>query len=99
MSWRWLAAGMTTAAGAVWLQGCAATCNATDQKLASLRRGMSYAEAIAVMGCTGRPLPAAEDSAVSSREWNGPGLTMTATQLDFLDGQLLYYTVQPRGGL
>jgi hypothetical protein len=83
------------------VSGCASTCSATPDKLAALRRGMTYSEATAVMGCPGGPI-APENTAsqeVSTIEWNGPSLIFMATQIDFLDDRLLYYVVKTRGGL
>jgi hypothetical protein len=35
---------------------------------------------------------------VSTVEWTGPGTIFTATQLDFRDDRLLFYTTRSRGG-
>jgi hypothetical protein len=82
--------------------GCASSCSASAEKLASLQRGMGYDEATGVMGCPGtqvgtrvRPDP----SYVSTVEWNGPDRGMVSrTQLDFRDGHLLSFTTGNRGG-
>ena len=54
--------------------GCASSCSATPDKLAALKRGMSYGEATGVMGCTGTQVtPNGPDTAeMSSVEWDGP---------------------------
>lgn len=98
--WRALAAVSMVVATAL-VSGCASTCSATSEKLAALRRGMSYAEASAVMGCRGSALPpnGTASAEVSTIEWNGPDSVFTATQIDFLDGRLLYYVVRRRGAL
>ena len=82
------------------LPACTSTCTATDEKLALLRRGMSQAEAVGIMGCTGSLVaPAGTDDDVSSLEWRGPGTVVMATQLDFQHDRLLYYVTRARGGL
>jgi hypothetical protein len=82
------------------VSGCAATCGATSDKLAALQRGMSYEESTRIMGCSGSLIspqgPASGE--VSTIEWNGPGSIFMATQLDFLDDHLLFYTTRSRGG-
>jgi hypothetical protein len=88
-----LAAGASTT-------GCSTGCSANADKLAALQRGMSYDQAIQVMGCTGKQVtPNGPDSAdVSTVEWNGPNRGMVSrTQLDFRDGLLLSYTGSNRG--
>jgi hypothetical protein len=81
--------------------GCALTCSASDQKLAELRRGMTYGEASQVMGCPGWVVsdytPTTGDYATV--EYNGPSSLFMRTRLDFLQGKLLYYTTEARGGL
>ena len=81
--------------------GCAQTCGATAEKLASLRAGMSYQETAAIMGCpgdaasTGAPTP----GEMSSVLWSGPdSLLFTYTQLEFFDGRLLWYSTVSKGG-
>jgi hypothetical protein len=89
-----LAAGASTT-------GCAAGCSATADKLASLKRGMSYDEAAGVMGCPGKQVtPNGPDTAQTSTvEWSGPERgAVSRTQLDFRDGRLLSYTSDNRGG-
>jgi hypothetical protein len=87
-------------AASVLVSGCAATCGATSGKLAALQRGMSYEETTKIMGCSGSLVspqgPASGE--VSTIEWNGPGSIVMATQLDFLDDRLLFYTTYARGG-
>jgi hypothetical protein len=86
----------------ILVSGCAATCEANPQKLALLRRGMSYDETAAVMGCPGQLV--SEQSPLSSDyatvEWNGPdSIFFKRTQIDFLYGKLLSYTTENRGAL
>jgi hypothetical protein len=82
--------------------GCAVGCGATSDRLASLRRGMSYDEASAVMGCPGTLLtnPDPAGGAFAIVEWSGPDSRVFSwTQLDFLDGKLLSYSTGRRGAL
>jgi hypothetical protein len=101
--WRSAVVGTYLAVSAgVLVSGCAATCGANPQKLALLRRGMSYAETSRIMGCPGELVsdqsPLAADYATV--EWNGPeSIFFKRTQIDFLDGKLLYYTTENRGAL
>ena len=86
----------------VLVSSCAATCGANPQKLALLRRGMSYDETTAVMGCPGQLV--SEQSPLSGDyatvEWNGPdSIFFKRTQIDFLYGKLLSYTTENRGAL
>jgi hypothetical protein len=93
-------ASLGVAAG-VLLSGCADTCGATLAKLATLQRGMSYDETSRIMGCYGRSVsPRGSTKAdVSVLEWNGPGsILLVATQVDFIDDRLLYYTTYSRTG-
>jgi hypothetical protein len=81
--------------------GCAPSCSASADKLAALKRGMSYDEATQVMGCSGTQVtpnaPATPE--VSSVEWDGPEHgVVSRTQLDFRDGHLLSFTTDNRGG-
>jgi len=97
--WTTSCAGLAAAAS-VLLSGCAGSCGATSDKLAALQRGMSYEETTRIMGCSGSlvsPQGPASDE-VSTIEWNGPGSILMATQLDFLDNRLLFYTTHARGG-
>ena len=78
--------------------GCASSCSATADKLAALKRGMSYDEATGVMGCAGTPVTP-DSSEVSTVEWDGPDRgVVSRTQLDFRDGRLLSFTTGNRGG-
>ena len=82
--------------------GCDVGCAATPDKLSALRRGMSYGEASAVMGCPGMLLtnhdPASGEFATV--EWSGPASRVFSwTQIDFLDGKLLSYSTGRRGAL
>ena len=82
--------------------GCAARCYATPDKLAHLRRAMTYAEVVDVMGCTARPLSqrGPDSGDYSSLEWDGPDqIFFQRTQLDFLGGRLLSYTTGRRSAL
>jgi hypothetical protein len=96
-------AGIAVAIAAVTLvSGCAATCSATPQRLATLRRGMTYAETSQIMGCPGAVVTANSpaDSTFAIVEWNGPDSPLfTRTQIDFQDGKLLSYTTGRRGAL
>ncbi|SJZ85424.1 hypothetical protein SAMN02745126_02566 [Enhydrobacter aerosaccus] len=87
---------------AVLLPGCASGCGATTDKLAALRRGMSYDETIQVMGCSGSLVTpgAPASSAYSIVEWDGPpSRVFNRTRIDFLDGKLVSYTTELRGAL
>ena len=87
-------------AAALAAAACSTSCNATGDKLAALRRGMTAAEASAVMGCAGQPVaPATPGEGFSSLAWQGPGTVATETQLDFEDGRLLWYVTRHRGAL
>jgi hypothetical protein len=84
------------------VSACAIQCGANPQKLASLQRGMTYEETSSIMGCPGQLVagqsPASGDYATV--EWNGPeSIFFKRTRIDFLDGKLLYYTTENRGGL
>lgn len=79
---------------------CSTACNATGDKLAGLRRGMTSAEATRVMGCAGQPVaPATPGEGFSTLAWQGPGTVATETQLDFEDNRLIWYVTRPRGAL
>jgi len=97
--WRTSCAGLAVTA-CVLVSGCAGLCGATSDKLAALQRGMSYEETTRIMGCSGSLVsPQGPTSGeVSTIEWNGPGSILMATQLDFLDDRLLFYTTYARGG-
>ena len=93
-----LAAGALASALAV--AACSTTCNATGDKLAGLRRGMTSAEATQVMGCAGQPVaPATSGQGFTTLAWQGPGTVATETQLDFEDDRLIWYVTRPRGAL
>ncbi|MFO1161706.1 MAG: hypothetical protein U1E60_22900 [Reyranellaceae bacterium] len=79
--------------------GCTQYCGATPDKLAALRRGMSYQETAAIMGCPGDMAsatpPPGEMSAIL---WNGPdSILFSRTQLEFFDDRLLWYTIISKG--
>jgi hypothetical protein len=97
--WTTSCAGLAAAAS-VLMSGCAATCGANPDKLAALQRGMSYEQATQIMGCSGSLVsPQGPTSGeVSTIEWTGPGTIFTATQLDFRDDRLLFYTTYSRNG-
>jgi len=101
--WRLAAAGTALAiASGTLVSGCAVQCGANPEKLASLRRGMTYAETAKIMGCPGEQVSAnAPDSGEASTiEWDGPeSVVFMRTQIAFLDGLLLFFTTGPRGGL
>ena len=87
-------------AAALVVAACSTSCNATGDKLANLRRGMTAAEATQVMGCAGQPVaPATPGEGFSTLAWQGPGTVATETQLDFEDGRLLWYVTRHRGAL
>jgi hypothetical protein len=88
--------------GALALGGCAVSCGATSDRLASLRRGMSYDEAAAIMGCPGSLLTDRSPTTgeFSIVEWSGPDSRVFSwTQIDFIDGKLLSYSTGRRGAL
>ena len=80
------------------VSACASGCGATPDKLAALRRGMSYAEASGIMGCSGSALKTESDD-VRSVEWTGPGTIASVTDLDFQNDRLLYYQTRSKYGL
>jgi hypothetical protein len=93
--------GLLMGAGSL-VGGCAVTCGANPDKLAALRRGMSYEETSRIMGCGGTVVsPASPESGdPSTVEWDGPtSYVFTRTQMDFLGGKLQSYTTEQRGGL
>jgi hypothetical protein len=96
-----LGAVLMLSTAALSITGCAFQCGATPERLASLRRGMSYEETAQIMGCPGtnvteqRP----DSGEFATVEWNGPEQYISKrTQVDFLDGKLLSYTTGVRGG-
>mgnify|MGYP006291037749 CR=1 FL=1 len=95
---RFLVAGALASGLAV--SACSTACNATGDKLAALRRGMTSAEATQAMGCAGQPVaPATPGQGFSTLAWQGPGTVATETQLDFEDDRLIWYVTRPRGAL
>jgi hypothetical protein len=94
--------GLLILASSVSVSGCAMTCNASTDKLAALRRGMTYDETVQVMRCPGTLVTAHGPNAAdySIVEWNGPDSPFfSRTRLDFLDGKLQSYTTEKRGAL
>ncbi len=94
--------GFLILASSASIQGCAMTCNASSDKLAALRRGMTYDETVQVMRCPGAIVtahgPNMADYAIV--EWNGPDSPFfSRTRLNFLDGKLLSYVTEKRGAL
>ena len=96
--WRRMLCGTAMTAAIALVAGCASTCGANADKLAALQRGMSAQQASAVMGCPGSILPPGDSDGVTTLEWTGPGSFMTATDLDFRDDKLLYYTAHSKFG-
>jgi hypothetical protein len=80
--------------------GCSPVCGATPERLAALQRGMSYQETSAIMKCDARSMTPRSDQGLARAEWNGrgPDLTMTVTEIEFLDGGLLYYSTRSETG-
>jgi hypothetical protein len=94
--------GLAALAGIFAQGGCSSSCGPTSDRLAALRRGMSYDEASAVMGCPGTVLTADNPASgtFSTVEWKGPATRLFGwTQLDFLDGKLLSYSTGLHGAL
>jgi hypothetical protein len=102
---RWLvptAAAVSALSIAALASGCATTCAANPDKLAALRRGMTYDETVRIMGCEGKGVTeqGPRSGAFSIVEWDGPeSILFTRTQIDFLEGRLLSYTTGKRGSL
>jgi hypothetical protein len=98
----WLCSAYVASLAAVSLllvAGCAQTCRATPERLASLSRGMSYQETSNIMGCNGKPILVQEGDGVTTMEWGGPGSSiLVATDIDFRDDKLLYYITRSKGG-
>jgi hypothetical protein len=93
-----LASLLLVLAAAASTTGCASSCSASAEKLANLKRGMTYDEATGVMGCAGTQVTH-DPSDVSTVEWDGPDRgVVSRTQLDFRDGRLLSFTTGNRGG-
>ena len=98
--WR-LAAALGVAVGsAVLVAGCASQCGADPEKLAALRRGMSYEETSRIMGCSGALVSANAPGSgeASTVEWDGPDSIFMRTQIEFLEGRLLFFTTSSRIG-
>jgi|SRR6267142_2080833 hypothetical protein len=99
--WRLASAGMVlAAASAVLASGCAGQCGASTEKLAELQRGMSYEETSKIMGCSGALVSANSPGSgeASTVEWNGPDSIFMRTQIEFLEGRLLFFTTSSRTG-
>jgi hypothetical protein len=95
-----IGAALLATAAALSFSGCAATCAATPDKLAALKRGMTLDEATGVMGCRGMAVLGndRDRTEIVSYEWDGPERgRVSRTQLDFQDGRLLSYTSDSRG--
>ena len=95
------AAGVILAVGAaILVSGCAGQCGANSEKLAALRRVMSYEETSTIMGCTGALVSADSPGSgeASTVEWNGPDSIFMRTQIEFLEGRLLFFTTSSRIG-
>jgi hypothetical protein len=74
LMWRSAVVGTYLAVSAGMLvSGCAATCGANPQKLASLQRGMTYAETSRVMGCPGQLVSEYSPLSGDFATWNGTG--------------------------
>jgi hypothetical protein len=98
--WR-LAAGLGVAVGStILVSGCASQCGANPEKLALLQRGMSYEETSRIMGCSGALVSAdsPDSGEASTVEWNGPQSIFMRTQIEFLEGRLLFFTTSSRIG-
>jgi len=98
--WR-LAVALGVAVGsAILVSGCASQCGANPEKLAELQRGMSYEETSRIMGCTGALVSAdsPDSGGASTVEWNGPQSIFMRTQIEFLEGRLLFFTTSSRIG-
>lgn len=84
------------------LSGCASGCGASPEKLAALRRGMSYDETTRIMGCQASVVAGGVPTGAgySIVEWDGPSSRIfDRTRIDFLDGKLLSYSTELRGAL
>ena len=90
------------AVSAVLSSGCAVQCGASAEKLAALKRGMTYEETAQIMGCPGNFVTHGNPSSgeFSIVEWDGPEQWVSKrTQVDFQGNKLLSYTTDLRGGL
>ena len=95
------AAGVILAVGsAVLASGRAGQCGANSEKLAELRRGMSYEDTSRIMGCSGALVSAdsPDSGEASTVEWTGPDSIFMRTQIEFLEGRLLFFTTSSRIG-
>ena len=98
--WR-RAAGLGALVGsAILVAGCASQCGTNPAKLAELRRDMSYEETSRIMGCPGAQVSANAPGSgeASTVEWNGPDSIFMRTQMEFLEGRLLFFTTSSRIG-
>ena len=98
--WRLAASIVLTVGSAVLVAGCAGQCGANPEKLAELQRGMSYEETSKIMGCSGALVSANAPGSgeASTVEWNGPDSIFMRTQIEFLEGRLLFFTTSSRIG-
>jgi hypothetical protein len=94
----WLLKCTAVAATSAAVAGCASSCGANADKLARLQRGMSAEQASAIMGCPGSTLAARDGDGLTTMEWRGPGSLFIASDLDFRDDRLLYYTTRSKLG-
>jgi hypothetical protein len=98
--WR-LAAAMVLAVGSAALaSGCTGPCGANTEKLAELRPGMSYEDTSRIMGCPGTLVSdnSPGSGEASTVEWSGPDSIFMRTQIEFLEGRLLFFTTSSRTG-
>lgn len=100
--WHWtMGAIALVAATGLGLTGCAGVCTTKSEKLAALQRGKSYQETARIIGCPGKMLRTSDSPSggISIVEWAGPGPDLfTATQVEFVDDKLLYYTTRSKSG-
>jgi hypothetical protein len=96
-----LAMGLILLGAATTLSACNIACSASSNKLAALKRGMSYDEVSRVMGCAGDVVTGAapDRSDYAIVEWGGPLILSRRTRMQFLNDQLIGYTTEPRGAL
>ena len=61
---------------------------------------MSYEETSRIMGCSGALVSADSPGSgeASTVEWNGPQSIFMRTQIEFLEGRLLFFTTSSRIG-
>jgi hypothetical protein len=98
--WRLAASIVLTVGSAVLASGCAGQCGANTAKLAELQRGMSYQDTSRIMGCSGALVSANAPGSgeASTVEWDGPDSIFMRTQIEFLEGRLLFFTTSSRIG-